>query len=61
MKNKLTYDEAARHIEEIVTQLESGQVDIGQMGQLLKEAKTLLAQCQAELGKIESNVRKILE
>lgn len=61
MKNKISYDKAVIRIEQIVEILESGQTDIDQIGNLLKEARTLLDQCQSELGKIEKNVHKILE
>lgn len=60
MKNRLSYSQAVGRVEQIVETLESGQTDIDQLGVLLKEAKKLLAQCNAELGKVENDVQKIL-
>ena len=60
MNNKLSYSEAVGRVEQIVEMLESGQTDIDQLGALLKEAKKHLARCNAELGKVENDIKKIL-
>ncbi|QFQ13376.1 exodeoxyribonuclease VII small subunit [Pseudoprevotella muciniphila] len=58
---KQTYTEAIERVEEIVSELESGQLDIDDVSTRLKEAQQLLKFCKTRLNKVENDVKKILE
>ena len=58
---KQTYTEAIERVEEIVNELESGQLDIDDVSTRLKEAQQLLKFCKTRLNKVENDVKKILE
>lgn len=58
---KQTYTEAIERVEEIVSELESGQLDIDDVSTRLKEAQQLLKFCKTHLNKVENDVKKILE
>ena len=58
MKEKLSYDEALKRIEAIVTQLETADaISLEEYKRLSSEATQLLNQCKAE---IESMAKEIL-
>lgn len=58
---KLTYAEAVRRLSEISQKIESGQMDIDQLAQNIKEAKTLITFCKDKLTKVEADVQKAME
>jgi len=61
MKDKMTYEEAIRRIEEITRKVESGEMDIDSLATNLKEAKELVVFCKDKLTKVEADVKKILD
>ena len=61
MKEKTSYEESLKKIEAIIVQLESGEVEIDKLGDLIKNATEILAQCQETLKKIETDIEKKLE
>lgn len=61
MNKEMTYEQAMKRLEDIVSQVEDGQVDIDKLSENLKEAKRLVAFCRAKLTKAEEEVKKILE
>ena len=46
----MTYDEALRRLEDLVTQLERGGKNLDETLAMFEEGTTLLKRCQAELG-----------
>lgn len=61
MKQNLTYEQAVKRLETIVTTIERGNLDIDSLASSLKEAKDLTAFCKDKLLKVEEDVKKILE
>lgn len=61
MEKELTYEEAMSRLQSIVTQIESGQMDIDKLADSLKEAKKLVEYCKNKLTKVEADVKKCLE
>ncbi|MCR5312199.1 MAG: exodeoxyribonuclease VII small subunit [Bacteroidaceae bacterium] len=61
MKEKITYEQAIKRIEEITRKVESGEMDIDSLAANLKEAKELINVCKEKLTKVENDVQKILE
>ncbi|MBO5015356.1 MAG: exodeoxyribonuclease VII small subunit [Bacteroides sp.] len=58
---KETYEQAMKRLEEIVTKIESGELDIDSLGEQLKEAQKLIKLCRDKLYKADSEIKKMLE
>lgn len=58
---KETYEQAVKRLEEIVTKIESGELDIDSLGEQLKEAQKLIKLCRDKLYKADSEIKKMLE
>lgn len=61
MEKDLTYEQAMKRLETIVSKVEQGEMDIDSLASKLKEAKELVEFCKAKLLKVEDDVKKILE
>lgn len=60
-KASMTYEEAMKRLEQLVSQIESGQMDVDSLAASLKEAKELVDFCKSKLLKAEKDVKKILD
>ncbi len=60
-KASMTYEEAMKRLEQLVSQIESGQMDVDSLATSLKEAKELVDFCKSKLLKAEKDVKKILD
>ena len=58
---KETYEQAMKRLKEIVTKIESGELDIDSLGEQLKEAQKLIKLCRDKLYKADSEIKKMLE
>ncbi|MCH7400489.1 exodeoxyribonuclease VII small subunit [Belliella kenyensis] len=62
MENEnLSYDQAIKRIEEIVSILEEGNKGIDQLSELVKEASTLVKRCREKLRNTEIEINKAFE
>lgn len=61
MDEKMTYKDAMAKLEAITSQISSGNIDVDELTEKLKEAKTLLAFCENRLKHVEEDVDKMLE
>ena len=61
MEKNMTYEKAVQRLEQIVKQIESGEMDIDSLTARLKEAKTLVEFCKEKLTNVEAEVKKCLE
>lgn len=61
MKTNLTYREAFSKLEELVEQLEEGNIDLEKLSAKVKEANKLIAICETKLRKIDSEIKEALE
>ena len=57
----MSYDEQLKQLEQIVSEIESGQLSIDQLAANVKTATKLLADCRKQLTKVETEVNKILK
>ena len=57
----MKYEEALRKLEDIVARMESGDVDVDQLAEQLKQAQQLIALCRDKLTKADEEIKKILE
>lgn len=61
VKKALSYSESVKEIEEILHQLESGELDVDILAEKVKRATELINQCKKRLSSTEEQVNKILE
>lgn len=58
---ELSYGEASSRLEEILQNIEEGQVDIDELSALVKEAADLVALCRQKIHAAEVQVKTITE
>ena len=58
---KMTYNEAYSRLQEILSQIESNQLDVDQLSEKLKETSELLKLCKEKLFVANEETKKILE
>ena len=58
-ESNIKYEEAMKRLEELVQQMESGDVGIDSLTQKLKEAKKLIQLCKDKLTKTEEEIKEI--
>lgn len=56
-----SYSEHLKHLEEIVAEIESGQLSIDQLTTKVQKATELLRECKKRLVSVENEVNKILQ
>ena len=56
MKNELTYSEAFSTLEELVEQLEDGNIQLDQLSEKVKQANDLISICELKLRSIEKEI-----
>ena len=57
----MKYEEAIKRLEEIVTEIESGKLDMDRIGESLKEARGLIKFSKDKLYETDEEIKKILE
>lgn len=57
----MKYEESIKKLEEIVENMESGELDIDSINAQLKTAKKLIADCKSKLTKTEEEIKKTLD
>lgn len=60
-KKNLTYAEAISAIEDILHQIETGELDVDELAEKVKQASELLKLCKGKLFQTEKDIQKILE
>ncbi|MDY4411439.1 MAG: exodeoxyribonuclease VII small subunit [Prevotella sp.] len=58
---EIKYEEAVKQLEDIVKQLENGELDLDDMSSELKKAQQLIKICKDRLTKTDEEIKKILE
>lgn len=61
MKKTETYNESIAKLRNIVTDIESGDLDVDILSEKVKEASRLIKVCKDKLFKADEEVKKILE
>jgi exodeoxyribonuclease VII small subunit len=61
MKEKLSYEEAHQELEEIVNQIEDGEIGIDELSVKIKRASYLLKFCKSKLISTQQDVEEILK
>ena len=53
-----TYTQAFERLQKIVSQIESGELEIDQLADMIKEANKLIAFCNDKLTKADQEIKK---
>lgn len=61
MSEEISYTEAHRELQEIVTEMENSEISIDDLDIKIRRASELLKICKDKLFKTEKNVQEILE
>ena len=56
---QMNYSQAVKRLEEIVKQIDSGQLEIDQMVEKIEEANRLIAFCNEKLTKADQEIEKL--
>lgn len=59
--NKTTYSQAKQELEEIVSAIESNELDVDALTQKVKRASELIAFCKEKLTKTDRELQKIID
>lgn len=59
--NNLTYTQAKKELEEIVSAIESGELDVDALTEKVKRASELIAFCKGKLTTTDEELQKILD
>jgi exodeoxyribonuclease VII small subunit len=60
-KKNLSYSEAVARIDEILQQIEAGELDVDELAEKVKQAAEYLKLCKGKLFSTEKEVEKILK
>ncbi len=60
MKKKETYAQSIQRLEQIVQQIDSGELDIDELAEKIKEAKAIIAFCTVKLTHVDKEVEILL-
>ena len=60
-KNNYTYEEAFKELQEIVQEIEAGDVEIDKLSDYIKRAASLVKICEAKLTETEEEVQILLQ
>ncbi|MCE2615904.1 MAG: exodeoxyribonuclease VII small subunit [Phocaeicola sp.] len=61
MEKKQTYEQAMKRLEEIVSRIDNGELDIDNLSTNLKEAQELIKFCRDRLYKTDDEIKKMLK
>lgn len=59
MKSKQTYNEAYTKLEELVAQLEDGNIPLDKLAEKVKQANAWILVCEDKLRQIETDIREM--
>ena len=60
-KKQISYSEAIAAIDEILEQIETGELDVDELAEKVKQASELLKICKSKLFSTEKEVEKVLK
>ena len=59
--DQIKYREAVERLDEIISQMESEDVDVDELSMQVKEAVELIRLCKTKIDKAEMEVKKVVE
>ncbi len=61
MNKKMSYRHAAEQLEEIIVQIENGELGIDELSKKVEEAAELVKMCKDKLRRTDADIEKIME
>ncbi len=61
MSDKIGYTEAFEELQQIVSEIEQGEISVDELSEKVKRAALLIKVCKAKLSTTEEDVNKILK
>jgi exodeoxyribonuclease VII small subunit len=61
MNENPTYQEAFEELQEIVTEIEQGEISVDELSEKVKRAASLISICKNKLSSTEEDVKEILK
>lgn len=61
ISNNMKYQQALKHLDELIAEIENDEIDVDDLGDRIKEAVVLLRACKAKIDKAETIVKKVIE
>ena len=61
MNKKMSYRQASEQLEEIVAQIENGELGIDELSKKVEEAAELVKMCKDKLRRTDADIEKIME
>ena len=61
MSEKIKYQEAFEELQQIVTEIEEGEISVDELSEKVKRAAQLIKICKTKLTQTEANVDQILK
>lgn len=61
MNKKMSYRQAAEQLEEIIVQIENGELGIDELAKKVEEAAELVKMCKDKLRRTDADIEKIME
>lgn len=61
MNKKMSYRQATEQLEEIVAQIENGELGIDELSKKVEEAAELVKMCKDKLRRTDADIEKIME
>ena len=61
MENDIKYTEAFEELQQIVEEIENGQISVDELSEKVKRAAALIKICKTKLSTTEENVNQILK
>jgi len=60
-KTEISYQDAVREIEEIISKIESGELNVDQLTDKVKRASLLLEICRKKLKTVDEEISRIID
>ena len=61
MSKKFSYDSAMAELNNIVTAIQSEEVGLDQLSEMIKKAKSLIDQCRTKLREVDKEIEDLTE
>jgi exodeoxyribonuclease VII small subunit len=61
MKDKISYDKAFEELQQIVRDMEDGEIGVDELSEKVKRASELIKICKTKLTSTEEDIQKILK
>ena len=61
MSKKMNYTEAFEELQQIVSEIEQGEISVDELSEKVKRAAQLIIECKSKLSNTEEDVNRILK